>query len=247
MRHHGLVEVDPAEAFDALGLTHRHESVADTTHDGRVERATAEVVDRDDAAFLDPLARREVHRGRLGLGDEPRAGHPGNGGCLFEELTLVRPPVGWMGDRDRGRRPTLALGDGVDDVPDDGGHQALRRVRRVPENDRRGVAEPPLELACQPGRLLLAAARGGIADEQFTVVTQQHGGRDRRGVVAQSDDLDPAIAGHRGGRERGTEIDPEGVTHATSDSSGLRNIGLVECFGRATGTCSSSTAPDTRP
>ena len=46
---HGLVEVDAAEALDALGLAEDLEAVAGLAQHGGVERAAAEVVDGDDA------------------------------------------------------------------------------------------------------------------------------------------------------------------------------------------------------
>ena len=125
VRHHRLVEVDAAEALDALRLAHRDETVADPPQHGGVERAAAEVVHRDDAALVDPLTRREVDGGRLWFRHEPGAGHAGDGGRLLEQLPLVRTPVRGVGDRDRGRWSALAFGHGVDHVPDHRGHETL--------------------------------------------------------------------------------------------------------------------------
>ena len=72
MGEHGLVEVDAAEALDALGRADQLEAVAGLAQHGGVERAAAEVVDRDDVAGADPLGRGVVDRRGLGLGDETR-------------------------------------------------------------------------------------------------------------------------------------------------------------------------------
>ena len=53
---HRLVEVDAAEALDALGSTERLEAVGGLAQHGGVEGAAAEVVDGDDVARLDALA-----------------------------------------------------------------------------------------------------------------------------------------------------------------------------------------------
>ena len=78
------------------------EAVAVAAQHGGVERAAAEVVDGDDVALVDPLAGGVVHGGGLRLGDEARvaARRRGAAACR-EQLDLVRPPVGGVGDDDR--------------------------------------------------------------------------------------------------------------------------------------------------
>ena len=88
VREHGLVEVDATEALDALRLAERLEAVAGAPQHGGVERAAAEVVDRDDVAHVDALTGGEVHGGRLRLGDERRAS--GSAGELRRLLRAAR-------------------------------------------------------------------------------------------------------------------------------------------------------------
>ena len=52
---HGFVEVDAAEALDALRLAEDLEAVGGLAQHRGVEGAAAEVVDGDDVAGLDPL------------------------------------------------------------------------------------------------------------------------------------------------------------------------------------------------
>jgi hypothetical protein len=116
VRQHRLVEVDSAEAFDALGLAERDEAVLGAPQHRRVERAAAQVVDRDDLARVDALARRVVHRRGFGFGDELRAREPRELHGLTQQLDLVRPPVGGMRDGDMRGRSAVALGDLLDDL-----------------------------------------------------------------------------------------------------------------------------------
>ena len=58
MREHGVVEVEATEALESLGGTEQLAGAVAAAHDRDVERATTEVVDRDDVAGLHPS---EVH------------------------------------------------------------------------------------------------------------------------------------------------------------------------------------------
>ena len=187
---------------------------------GGVERATAEVVDGDDAALVDALLGGEVHGRGLRLGDEGRVGDADSVAAPCRSSSrLERSPVGRVGDDDRGRRPALALGDGVDDVAETA---AISRSAEYGVWPRMiGVASPRRRLnslasrvgSCWPRRV----AR--VTDEQGAVVAQEHRRRDRRRVVAHADDLDAAVAGDGGRGERGAEIDAEGVRHALRNST----------------------------
>jgi hypothetical protein len=69
------------------------EAVVGAPQHGGVEGAAAEVVDRDDLARVDPLARGVVHGRGFGLGDELRAGQAGELHGLAQQLDLVRPQL----------------------------------------------------------------------------------------------------------------------------------------------------------
>ena len=66
--------------------------VGGLAQEGGVERAAAEVVDGDELAGLDPLGRRVVHGGRLGLGDRRDVGDVGLPDGVLEQLLAGRPP-----------------------------------------------------------------------------------------------------------------------------------------------------------
>ena len=92
----------PPEPLDALGLAHEREPGLRPRQDRGVERPAAEVVDGDDLPRLDPLRGGVVPGRRLGLGQQQRGrpGQPGRAHGLAEEIGLVRPPVGRVGDGD---------------------------------------------------------------------------------------------------------------------------------------------------
>jgi len=71
---------------------------------------------------------------------------------------------------DGGRRGPLALSDGVDDGPQQPGHQGFGAIGRPTEEQWRRVAQPPLELATRSRRLGDGATPGRLADEHFTVL-----------------------------------------------------------------------------
>ena len=69
----------------------------------------------DDVAGLDPLRRRVVDRGRLGLGEHDRVAEVGLADGVVEQLALVGTPVRRVGDRDavgRAAFTRLDLADG---------------------------------------------------------------------------------------------------------------------------------------
>ena len=162
---HGVVEVDAAEALDALGLAEDVEAVGPLAQDGGVEGAAAEVVHGDDRARLDPLLAGVVRRRRLGLGEEPGDADVGLAGALLEEVELVGAPVGRVGQGDGRRRPALELGDPLDDPAQQLAGEGLGAVRDAAEQDRGGVADAALELAGEALGLGDAAPVGGVADE----------------------------------------------------------------------------------
>ena len=104
-----LVEVDAAEALEALGLAERLEAVVGLAQDRRVERATAEVVDGDDRARRHALLARVVERGSLGLRQQRDRADVGLANGLLEQVELVCAVARGMAQRDRRRRLTELL------------------------------------------------------------------------------------------------------------------------------------------
>ncbi len=120
----GVVEVDAAEPFDALG------AAEDVDADGRalaqhggVEGAAAEVVDGHRVAVAEVPGRGVVGGGRLRLGDHPRLRDARELRDLLEQLAPVGPPVGRVGEDDVRRRGALGLGDLRDGVLEQRGEQ----------------------------------------------------------------------------------------------------------------------------
>ena len=74
-----------------------------------------------------------------------------------------------MGHGDPVGPSALALHDLVDHPPDEQGHQVVRRVLDAVDDDRREVADLPLELPHHPIRLADHAALGRLADEHRAV------------------------------------------------------------------------------
>ncbi len=124
-----------------------------------------------------------------------------------------------MGEYDGVGRSALAIADRVDDVLHDDGHQPLGGVGGVLEDDRCVVPEAALELLRKAGRLLAAAANSGVANQQRSVVVKEHGRGNRRGMVAEPDDLDPSVTRHCRRRERRPEVDPQRTPHPAADST----------------------------
>ena len=211
---HGLVEIDTAQPFDALWLADQLEAGGGGAQHRRVEGASAEVVHRHRLARLETLERRVVDSGGLGFGDVGDIAEVGPPDRLVEQVLLVLAPVGRMSDRDGRRRLALALGDTADDGLEQTGHQCVDAVRRAAEQDRRRVAHPPLELACETSRIGGTPSDGGIAREHCPVLSQVHDRGDGGAPRAELDDLETALPADRGGGVGGAEVDPERVGHA---------------------------------
>jgi hypothetical protein len=224
---HGLVEVDAAQALDALGLAEDLPPRGVATEDGGVERAPAQVVDGDDGARLHPLLGGVVDGGRLGLGDRGGVAQVGEAEGLPQEVLLERAPVGGVRHDDPVRRLTLPFGHGVDDRAQQPGGQRVGRVGRAADDDRRGIAHPPLELAGHPQRFGDRPPLGGLPGEDRAVVAQQHHRRHHRRPGAQVGDLDPPVSPHRRRGVGGPEVDPQVVAHfspALSRSGQIRSL-----------------------
>ncbi|GAA3248465.1 hypothetical protein GCM10017691_58650 [Pseudonocardia petroleophila] len=221
----GLVEVDAAQALQALGPPEQAEPGGPGTgprrvglaDDGRVERAAAEVVDGDRGARLDALGRGVVQGGGLGLGEVgDRDALCGEG--PGEQVALVRAPRRGVGDGDPGGGPALALGDAVDDPADQPGGELLGRPGAPGDDDRGGVADAALELADDAVGVGERPALGGVPDDHGAVGGQEQHGGDGRAAGPERDDLGlhPATVvgpAHRRGGVRRPQIDPELVSH----------------------------------
>ena len=183
---------------------------------GRVERAAAEVVDRDHLAGADPLARGVRDRRGLGLAAHPYARQPGHPHGLVEQVALERPPVGRMGDRHRVRRPALLRGHGLQHLLQQPGHERLGGVGPAADQHGHRVADPALELAGQPARVGAAAPLGRLADQHRAVGLHVDQRRDLRAAGAQRRDVDATVPAHGGRRVGGAEIDTQPVAHPAS-------------------------------
>ena len=218
---HGGVDVDAAQALDALGRPeHREPAVGLLAEHRGVERAAAEVVHGHDRALLDPLLGGVGDGGRLRLGDEVDAGHAGDLGRLLEQVALVGPPVGGVGQHHR-RRALAAAGvhGGVDDPGEQLAGEHLGRDAGLAHEQRRGVAQPPLELAGDPPGIGDGVPLGGVAGDEPAVGLQAQHRRCGRPPLAERDHLGAPLGRtlvHRRRGVRRAEIDAEEVAHPSS-------------------------------
>ena len=182
--------------------------------DGGVERAAAEVVDRDLLALGHPVARRVGDRRSLGLGARLDVAQAGELDRLPQEVALERAPVGRVRHAHVLGRAALPLGGDADHPGQQPGRQRLRRERRPADHERNRVADPPLELPHHPRRLRRALLLGGLADDDLAVGAHEHHRRHLHGPDAQSEHLHPAVDVDRRSRIGGAQIDTQPVTHA---------------------------------
>ncbi len=238
-----LIEVDAAEPLQPLRLTKELETLVGLAQDRGVERPATEVVDRHDRAGRHPLLARVVEGGRLGLRQQRDLADVGLSDGLLEQVELVRPVAGRMaqGDR-RGRLPEL-LRDPCDDRAQEVGEQRLGSVRGAAEDDRGRVAQAPLELAARARRFGEGSPLRGFADEDLAVGTQEHDRRNRRGALAELEDLQSIAARDRGRGVRGPEVDPERVGHQSLRS--LAGLPSLAC-GAPRGTTDETSRPSSR-
>ena len=208
-----LVEVDAAEPLHALGSAELLEAGLGLAQDRRVERAAAEVVDRDDRAGRDALLARVVDRRRLRLGQQRHRTDVRLADRLPEQVDLVLAVARRVAQRDRGRRPAELLADAQHDAAQQVREEGLGAVGRAAEDDRGRVAQAALELAAGPGRLGERPMLGGLAGQDLAVGPQDHDRGDGRRLLAELEDLETIVARRRGSGVRGPEIDPERVLH----------------------------------
>jgi hypothetical protein len=210
--HQRVVDVDAPEVLDAERPADDGEVAAGVAQQRGVERPAAEVVDGDRGALGHPGLAGIPAGGRLRLGQRRhRRPHVGEAGHAIEQLALVRSPVGRMGEGHvLGRRTLLGL-DLVEHRPQQRGHQRLGRERLSAEHERGGVAEAALELARQPGRFDEAGRLGPVADQHRAVGRGEHQRGNGHGPVPERHHRGGAVTAHRGGGERGPEIDADDV------------------------------------
>ena len=211
---HGLVDVDAAQALDALGSTQRLEPpVGPAPEDGGVERAAPQVVHRDRSAGGEALGLRVPGRGGHRLGQQPGGGQVHQAQRLAQHVSLELAPVRGVGHGHRRGRATLGLGDRGGDPAEDLGQAPVDGHRRATEQERGRVADAPLELAGHPVGLLGRPPLGGVADQELAVVAQEHDRRHRRGAVPERRHLGAPAPGDAGGRVGGAEVDAQRVGH----------------------------------
>ena len=207
----GGVEVDPAEALDALGRAQDVPPGVGLAQHGGVEGAAAQVVDGDHGPGLDPGLRGVVDGGRLGLGHGDDVVEVGEAGGLAQQVELVGAPVGRVGDGDAVGRGALGLATWSTT------QRSSRAIRASAEYGvpptMIGVGSPSRRLNSRARPLGSVAARraAGLADEHGAVVAQEHDRGDGRGPVAQAGDVVAAVAPHGGRRVRRADVDTQVV------------------------------------
>jgi hypothetical protein len=212
-----LVDIDATEALDLLGPAELLEAVLGLAQDRRVERPATEVVDPDDRPDRYPLLLVVMDGGRLGFGQQRHVVDVRQADGLLDQVDLVGAVGRRMGQHDGVRRAAGSFADRGDDRPEQVGEQRLGAVRGPTEDDRRRVAETALELAGGPGRLVLGASLGRVADEHVAV-REHDDGWDGGRALAKLEDLDPSVAGRGGGGIGRAEIDPQRERHRSSTS-----------------------------
>ncbi len=217
---HRLVDVDAAQALDALGPAQRLEPpVRPPPQDGGVEGATAEVVDRDGLPGGEAFRLRVPGRRGHGLGQQPGRRDLHQPQRLAQDVTLELSPVRRMGHGDGRRRTSLGLPDGGDDPPEHLGEAPVDGDRRTPQQQWGRVSHPALEPAGHAIGLVRSAPFRRVAHEEPAVRRQQHDRRHRRRPVPERRHLGPAVAGRGRGGVGGPEVDSQHVGHVSSATS----------------------------
>ncbi len=143
----------------------------------------------------------------------PASPRPADRTAWWSRSILYRPQLaGWVTVMASGGAALLG-DDGVEEVAEELDAQGVGRPRRAAEEQRRGVAEPALELPGQAAGILQAPAGGGVAHQEGAVLAQEQHRRHRRRAVGQGHHLGPTVAGHGGARERRAEVEAQCVSH----------------------------------
>ena len=238
---HGVVDVDPAEAFQPLGGPEQLGTVVAVADDGGVEGPAPEVEHGHGLARLEPAEAGVVPRCGGWFGHQLDVVDPGHPGGLPQQVELELAPVRWVGQRD-GLRPFAELGfGGLEDVAEELGHQCFGAVRDARQHVWRAVAEAPLELAGTGGGIGRHAPLGGVADDERAIGA----GHDRRcgdGVRRQLERFAPCCGVDGSGGPRGSEVDSE--SHFPSCCFDVERTVTISAGRRAD---SRSAAPKRRP
>ena len=197
--HHGLVEIDAAEALHALGVADQLESILGAPHQGGIEGAAAKVVDCNDLTRCDLLLAGIGDGGGLGFGQQL---HPGGveaceAGSLAKHTGLVLPIVGRVGEHHYCGCFAFLLGGPLHDVAQEVSHHRLDWVGDPADDHRNRVAEAALELASYPSGFDVGPPFGGITDDDLTVFAHHHDRWDLGSIGAQLKRLGRRAAGDR--------------------------------------------------
>jgi hypothetical protein len=212
---HGGVEVHPAQPLEALSRPQKLGTFGVGSDDGSVERPPAEVVDGHDGAGFHPPSAYVLDGGCGRLGDELRIADPGQPGRLLELVELELTPRRRMREGHGLRGSALALGGDGHHVGEEVSGQRLGAVRGAAQDERCGVAEPPLELAGR-GRRLSGGAPGSCLAGDDLLGADGHDRRNGPAVRAEGQRLREPLVLHRGRCPRRAQVDSESVSHPHS-------------------------------
>jgi hypothetical protein len=218
-----LVEVDATEALDALRRTQDLQAPGLLAHDGGVEGATTQVVDRDDLAVVQPAGRRVVGGGRRGLRHHQRRLDPGGQRHLVEQLAAERSPVGRMGEHDPVRGAPFGADHLLHDVAQQRAEQGGDGVGHAAQHQRRRVAQIAFDLPADQVRMAHRAPVGRVPGDDGAVLARVDDRRHHHRAVAEREHLDPGRPRDRGRHERRSEINPETVCHVRVPPSERRS------------------------
>ena len=101
VRDDHLVEVDTTQPFEPFGRPEDLGAAFVALHDGRVERAAAEVVDGDDVAGREAAEADVVQRGGDRFGHERDRADAGQPPGFAQQIELVVAPCRGVGEDDR--------------------------------------------------------------------------------------------------------------------------------------------------
>jgi hypothetical protein len=222
VREDGVVEVRTAQSLDPLGRPQDLEAVGRAAEDRGIERAAAEVVDRQHLALAERPGGGVVGGRRFGFGGVERLGDPRGPGDVLELLPPERTPVGRMGQGDDLRLGALLLGHPAQHVLQLSGEQVGDGMRCATEHDRGRVAQVALDLAGDPVGRTHGATGGCLAGHDPAVVPDVDGGGRHQGAVTEPEHLPAPVVGDRRGDEAGAEVDRQAVAHRALGERGRR-------------------------
>ena len=107
------------------------------------------------------------------LGQQRDSAHLGEADRLPQKIHLVLAVAGGVRQHDRGGWLASLRGDLIEDTPEQVRREPLGAVGGAPENQRRRIAEPTLELASDARRLQCRPALGRVADQHGAVLAHE--------------------------------------------------------------------------